>query len=94
MNAVFDVVKGYPGLSTYLHTIELAVGFLNDHKEAKYVDEEFYAKVIKAHLGRYQLFSLYYHGLRKKSARFKEHIEKYGLLENIDVDNLIKGTHL
>lgn len=84
----------------YKHQGDLVHYFNNLLQIIKFVDEsdaildrEKYIKFVKAQLSAHELFFMYYYGLTELGKEFKGLIEKYDLLEHVELTYIIGSTN-
>lgn len=76
------------------HQHEIGHYFRNLHRILKFVDESAiankteYAGILRAQLSSFELALLFYNALHPVGAKLKPHVERYAMLENLDLELL------
>lgn len=89
INALFNIIGDH--INHYIRTIYYALSFLDN---AQLSNKHIYANILKSQLSTSELLILFYAGLSSKSQnKFKDLIEKYAILEHLEVKQLLYSTH-
>lgn len=81
----FSQYQAYMG--HYFRNLYSIVKFVN---ESKMDNKKDYTRIVRAQLSSYELLLLFYNSLQEDYKKFKVLIERYALLENMDLSLLIK----
>ncbi len=87
-NRTFDDFQDV--LGNYFHNLYHVIAHIDRHRG---LDRRLYAKMVCAQLSTPELVLVFYHGLTHRGHKLKTVIERYGLLQDLPPDQLIKPEH-